>query len=159
MSPNAKITKIREVQRFTLSIRLRCRISNCSLAFWKRACSLSSAEVSKYTSTSLVGRGVGGTETKWRSSLWELKLYCALGRKPSSGLRNGPVCLIPHSKYRLLLSANAQLLDTLVHLPYVIFIHQAGLDHPVTAAPDRPVLRTSGAENHFFYIVPQFLKS
>ena len=52
-----------ELVMFTLSIRLRCRISSCSLAFWKRACSLSSAEVSKYTSTSLVGRGVGGTET------------------------------------------------------------------------------------------------
>lgn len=159
MSPDAKITKIREVQRFTLSIRLRCRISSCSLAFWKRACSLSSAEVSKYTSTSLVGRGVGGTETKWQSSLWELKPHCALGRKPNSGLQNGPVCLIPRSKYRLLPSANVQLLDTLVHLPYVTFIHQASLDHLVTAAPERPVCRTSGAENHFFYIVPQFLKS
>lgn len=87
--------RIREVPKFTLSIRLRCRISNCSLAFWKRACSLSSAEVSKYTSTSLVGRGVGGTETKLQKEFAlrvkgqvrcsVLKLHSALGRKPSSG--------------------------------------------------------------------------
>lgn len=53
----------------TRSIRCRWRISSCSLAFWKRACSLSSADVSKYTSTSLVGSGVGGTETQHGGSL------------------------------------------------------------------------------------------
>lgn len=90
MLVNAKHYVDKEVGKITLSIRLRCRISSCSLAFWKRACSLSSAEVSKYTSTSLVGRGVGGTEIKLqRNSLWEsgtlLKLHNTLGRKPSSG--------------------------------------------------------------------------
>lgn len=101
---------VRGAPRFTLSIRLRCRISSCSFAFWKRACSLSSAEVSKYTSTSLVGRGVGGTETKdRRGSLWgsgpTWEAGCALGRGSSSGLQNAPVCPAPRSQYKVLLSA------------------------------------------------------
>lgn len=142
--PNTR--KIREVHRFTLSIRLRCRISSCSLAFWKRACSLSSAEVSKYTSTSLVGRGVGGTETK-RQRVFSLGVRpnvetapCFRKKTELRTAEQASLSCIPFKVQGAPICQGLALLDTLVHLPHMTFIHQASPGPLVTAAAARHLL-------------------